>query len=198
MTRAWGIGLWLLAPAARAGAAPSLFTLDPAHTAVQFAVRHLMVSTVRGEFRKVQGKASVDLTDWTKSAVEATIDAASIDTRVEKRDEHLRSPDFLDVAKFPTITFKSTKIHKLGANTLRVTGDLTLHGVTRSVDLDVEGPTPPRADPWGNTRSGATVTATLNRKDFGIVWNKALDGGGVAVADEIVVTIDVEATTAAE
>jgi len=187
--------LGLLATVASAG---TPYNLDPTHTAVQFAVRHLMVSTVRGEFGKVQGQVMVEPSDWTKSTVSATIDAASVNTRVEKRDEHLRSPDFLDVAKYPTITFKSTKIAKVADNKYRVTGDLTLHGVTKSVDLDVEGPTPPGKDPWGNMRSGATVTTTINRKDYGIVWNKALDGGGVTVGDEINVTIDVEALAAAQ
>src|SRR5262245_4287002 len=183
---------------ARVVSAATPYNLDPTHTAVQFAVRHLMVSTVRGEFGKLQGRVMVDPADWTRSTISATIDAASINTRVEKRDEHLRSPDFLDVAKYPTITFTSTKVVKVANDKYRVTGDLTLHGVTKSVDLDVEGPTPPRKDPWGNVRSGATATATINRKDFGIVWNKALDGGGVTVGDEIKVTIDVEALAAAE
>lgn len=187
------IALGLATLCAPVAGATTQFTLDPTHTAVQFAVRHLMVSTVRGEFRKVQGTAAVDTADWTKSVISATIDAASVDTRVEKRDEHLRGPDFLDVARFSTITFKSTKIVKVAADRYRVTGDLTLHGVTKSVDLDVEGPTAPGKDPWGNTRSGAAATTKINRKDFGIVWNKALDGGGLTVGDEISITIDVEA-----
>ena len=122
------------------------------------------------------------------------IDSASIDTRIEKRDNHLRSPDFLDVAKYPTITFVSTKIEPAGAGHFKVTGDLTLHGITRPVVLDVQGPTAEIKDPRGNTRAGAEATTRINRKDFGLVWNQALDAGGVAVGDEVAITIDVEAT----
>ncbi len=168
--------------------------IDPAHTSVQFAVRHLMVSNVRGEFGKVSGTVQADDADVTKSKIEAVIDAASINTRIEKRDQHLKSPDFLDVAKYPTITFRSKKIEKTGDGTYRVTGDLTLHGVTREATLDVEGATPEMKDPWGKMRAGAQATARINRKDFGITWNQKLDAGGVAVGDDVSITIDVEAT----
>jgi len=168
--------------------------LDPAHSSVQFSVRHLMVSTVRGAFGKVAGTVAVDEQDLTRSKIQATIDAASIDTRIEKRDAHLKSPDFLDVAKYPTITFVSKKIERVAPDHFKVTGDLTLHGVTREATLDVEGPTPEMKDPWGKTRAGAQATTTINRKDFGLTWNQVLEAGGVAVGDEVTITIDVEAT----
>lgn len=166
--------------------------IDPGHTSVQFSVRHLMVSNVRGEFGKVSGTVKVDDADVTKSVIEAVIDVASIDTHNAKRDEHLRSPDFFDAAKFPTITFKSTKAEK-SASGWKVTGDLTMHGVTKPVVLNVEGPTPEIKDPWSNTRAGAQATAKIDRQDFGISWNKALDAGGVTVGNEVSITIDVEA-----
>ena len=177
-----------------AAATAATWDLDPAHTSVQFSVRHLMVSNVRGEFGKVSGTVQADEADPTRSKIEAEIDAASIDTRIEKRDTHLRSADFLDVAKYPKITFVSTKIEPAGAEHFKVSGDLTLHGVTRPVVLDVQGPTPEIKDPWGKTRAGAQATTTIKRKDFGITWNQALDAGGVAVGDEVTITIDVEAT----
>src|SRR5256712_10150159 len=168
--------------------------LDPAHTSVQFSVRHLMVSTVRGAFGKLTGTVQVDEKDLTRSKIQATIDAASIDTRIEKRDTHLKSPDFLDVARYPTITFVSKRIEPGAPGHFKVTGDLTLHGVTREVSLDVQGPTPEIKDPLGNTRAGAQATTTINRKDFGVTWNQVLEAGGVAVGDEGTITIDVEAT----
>jgi polyisoprenoid-binding protein YceI len=173
-------------------AAASTWNIDPAHTSAQFAVRHLMVSTVRGTFGKVSGTATIDEQDITRSSVEATIDAASIDTRNEKRDQHLRSPDFLDTAKHPTITFKSKKVQAAGENKFKVTGDLTLHGVTKEVVLDVEGSPKPMKDPMGNVKLGGVATTKINRKDFGVVWNSPLEGGGVAVGDEVSITIDVE------
>ena len=172
----------------------STWDLDPAHTSVQFSVRHLMVSNVRGEFGKVSGTVEANEADPTRSRIQAEIDASTIDTRNEKRDTHLRSPDFFDVAKYPKMTFVSTKIEAAGAGRFKVTGDLTLHGVTRPVVLDVEGPTPEMKDPWGKTRAGAQATTKINRKDFGLTWNQALEAGGVAVGDEVTITIDVEAT----
>jgi polyisoprenoid-binding protein YceI len=167
--------------------------IDPAHTSVQFSVRHMMISNVRGELRKVAGTVQVDDKDPTHSTIEATIDAASVDTREAKRDEHLRSADFLDVEHFPTITFKSKKITKAGTGRYKVVGDLTLHGVTREVTLDVHGPTAPMTDPRGTVRAGAEATARIDRRDFGITWSKALDGGGIMVGNDLDVTIDVEA-----
>jgi polyisoprenoid-binding protein YceI len=171
--------------------AAATYEIDAAHSSVQFSVRHLMISNVRGEFTKLSGTVTGDQANPTATTVEATIEAASIDTRNQKRDDHLRNPDFLDVAKFPTITFKSTKVEKAGDG-WKLTGDLTLHGVTKPVTLDVTDVTPPMKDPWGNNRIGAHATGKLNRQDFGISFNKALDGGGVMVGDEVTITIDVE------
>ena len=171
----------------------STWNIDPEHSAVEFKVRHLMVSNVKGVFGKVAGVVTVDDKDLTKSSVSATIDTASIDTGVAKRDTHLKSADFLEVDKYPTMTFVSTQIVKSG-NTggFKLIGDLTLHGVTRKVALDVEGPAPQIKDPMGNIRSGASATAKINRKDFGLTWNKVLEAGGVAVGDEVVINIEVE------
>jgi polyisoprenoid-binding protein YceI len=165
---------------------------DPAHTGVHFKVRHLMISSVRGEFEKVTGKIVYDEADVTKSSADITIDTATINTRVAKRDEHLRSPDFLDVAKYPAITFKSKRVEKGGNGTLKMTGDLTIRGVTKEVVLTVEGPTPAIKDMQGNARVGGQATTKIQRKDFGLVWNKALETGGVVVGDDVDITIDVE------
>ena len=165
---------------------------DPDHTGVHFKVRHLMVSSVRGEFEKVSGKIVYDDSDVTKSSADITIDASSVNSRVEKRDAHLRSPDFLDVAKHPTISFRSKRVEKAGNGALRMTGDLTIKGVTREVVLAIEGPTPPARDPWGNTRVGGTASTRISRKDFGLTWNAALETGGVVVGDDVDITIDVE------
>jgi len=178
--------------AGRSVAAEAVWEIDPAHSSVQFSVRHMMVSNVRGEFRKVTGTVRGDDKDPTHAEVEATIDTTSIDTRNEKRDTHLKSPDFLDAEKYPTMTFRSKRIERIGDGRYRVTGDLTLHGVTREVALDVEGPSAPVKDPMGNVRAGAQATAKVDRRDFGITWSKALDGGGVMVGDAVAVTIDVE------
>jgi polyisoprenoid-binding protein YceI len=165
---------------------------DPEHTGVHFKVRHLMVSSVRGEFEKVTGKIVYDEADVTKSAADITIDAGSINTRVAKRDEHLRSPDFLDVTKYPAITFKSKRVEKAGNGTLKMTGDLTIRGVTKEVVLTIEWPTPAIKDPRGDYRAGGQATTKINRKDFGLAWNAALEAGGVVVGDEVEITIDVE------
>jgi len=194
MRRAFVIVLLAAVAAGPAAAAESAWEIDPAHSSVQFSVRHMMVSNVRGEFRNVTGTVRGDETDPTKAQVEATIDTTSIDTRNEKRDTHLKSPDFLDAEKYPTMTFRSKKVEKTGDHRYRVTGDLTLHGVTREVTLDVEGPSAAVKDPMGNVRAGAQAIAKLDRRDFGITWSKTLDGGGVMVGDEVEVTIDVEGT----
>jgi len=173
-------------------AVASTWQIDAAHTSAQFAVKHLMVSTVRGTMGKVSGAVTLDDTDPTKSSLTASIDAAGIDTREAKRDEHLRGPDFLDVKKFPTITFKSTKVEKVTDGKYKVTGDLTLRGVTKPVVLEVEGSPTPMQDPFGNTKLGGTATTTINRQDFGVAWSKKLDAGGIVVGDELAITIDVE------
>jgi polyisoprenoid-binding protein YceI len=166
--------------------------IDPAHTNVEFTVRHMMISNVKGQFQKTSGTITVNGNDPTSAKIDATIDAASIDTRVEKRDAHLKSPDFLDVAKYPTITFTSTKVEAEGPNKWKVTGDLTLHGVTKPVVLEVESSGPP-INVMGTTRAGASATTKINRGDFGLKWNKMLDSGGVMVGDEVAISIDVEA-----
>ena len=181
----------LLVPAL-ASAAVSTWAIDADHSSVQFKVKHLMVSNVKGNFNKFSGAVTIDDSDVTKSKVDVTIDAASIDTANAKRDEHLRSPDFLDVAKYPTLKFVSTKVANAGEGRLKVTGNLTIHGVTKEVVLDVEGPSPAVKDPWGNTKSGASATTKINRKDFGLTWNKALETGGMVVGEEVLITLEVE------
>jgi polyisoprenoid-binding protein YceI len=175
----------------------STWNIDPDHSSTGFKVRHLMVSNVKGTFGKVQGVVNVDAQDITRSSVSVAIDTASIDTGVAKRDTHLRSPEFLDVAKFPTMTFVSTKVAKNGVNKLKITGNLTLHGVTRPVVLDVEGPSQESKDPRGNIRRGASASTKIDRKDFGLTWNKALETGGVVVGDEVAIEIEVEMIKAA-
>jgi len=166
--------------------------LDTAHTGVHFKVRHLMVSYVRGDFEKISGRIVYDEKDISRSSADITIEAASINTRVAKRDDHLRSPDFLDAAKYPVITFKSKRVEKAGDGRLKMTGDLTIRGVTREVVLDVQGPAPPIKDLEGKTRVGGSATTKIDRKDFGLTWNKAIESGGVVVGDEVEITIDVE------
>lgn len=170
----------------------STWTIDPDHSNVGFKVRHMMVSTVKGSFDRHTGTVVIDDKDITGSKVEVSIDTSSINTNVQKRDDHLRSADFFDVAKYPKMTFVSKSVARAGKDMLKVTGDLTLHGVTRSVVLDVEGPTAESKDPWGNIRKGATATARINRKDFGLVWNAALETGGVAVGEEITIILEIE------
>ena len=170
----------------------STWTIDPDHSNVGFKVRHLMVSNVKGNFEKHTGVVEINDKDITKSKIEVSIDTNSINTNVQKRDEHLRSADFFDVAKYPAMTFVSKKVAKAGKDKLKVTGDLTLHGISKQVVLDVEGPTKESKDPWGNIRKGATATTKINRKDFGLVWNAALETGGVAVGEEITITLEIE------
>jgi len=173
-------------------AATSSWQIDPNHSAAQFAVRHLAISTVRGAFTKVSGTVQLDDKDITKSSVDVTIDTASVDTRVEARDKDLRSDHFFDVEKYPTITFKSTKVEQVEAGKLKVTGDLTIHGVTKQAVLDVEGPTAPVKDPWGNQRAAVNATTKINRQDFGMKWNTKMDSGGLVVGDDVAITIDAE------
>jgi polyisoprenoid-binding protein YceI len=170
----------------------STWSLDPDHSNVGFKIRHLMISNVKGNFEKFTGTIDINDKDVTKSTVQVSIDTNSISTNVLKRDEHLRSADFFDVAKYPTMTFLSKKVAKAGKNKLKVTGYLTLHGVTKEVILDVEGPSTESKDPWGNIRKGATATTKINRKDFGLVWNAALETGGVAVGDEVTIILETE------
>jgi polyisoprenoid-binding protein YceI len=167
------------------------WVFDSAHTSAQFAVRHMMVSTVRGAFSKVNGSAHLDDTDVTKSTVEAVIPVDTVDTREAKRDAHLKSPDFFDVAKFPTMTFKSTKVGAGAAGKLTIEGILTIHGVSKPVVLDTEI-TPEMKGMGGKPMRGVSATTKISRKDFGLVWNHALETGGVAVGDEITIQIDAE------
>src|SRR5882724_6488735 len=162
------------------------WNIDPNHTAAQFSVRHLGISTVRGAFTKVTGTVQYDPANPTKTVIDATIDANSIDTRVEMRDNDLRSPHFFDAAKFPTLTFKSKKVEAAEAGKLKVTGDLTIHGVTKEAVLDVEGPSAPIKDPRGNQRMGASASTKINRQDFGLTADSGL------VGDDIPITIDLE------
>jgi len=170
----------------------AVWNIDPDHSSVAFKVRHLMVSNVKGSFSKFAGTVELDEQDLTRSKVAVTIDTASIGTNVQKRDDHLRSADFFDVAVYPVMTFVSKKMAETGAGRLAITGDLTLHGVTREVVLDVEGPSPAGKDPWGGLRRGATASAKLNRKDFGLGWNQILEAGGVAVGEEVDISLEVE------
>jgi polyisoprenoid-binding protein YceI len=166
--------------------------VDAAHSRVGFGVRHMMVSTVHGAFTAFSGGVALDDKDVTKSKVHIEIDAASVDTGNAKRDEHLKSADFFDSAKFPKITFDSTKIEKKSADALDVTGNLTIKNVTKPVVLSVVGLTGEVKDPWGGTRRGATATTKINRKDFGLGWNKALETGGVVVGDDVTIELEVE------
>jgi polyisoprenoid-binding protein YceI len=175
-----------------APAANSNWQIDPAHSSAQFSVRHMAISTVRGAFSKVTGSVVLDDKDISKSTVEVTIDANSVDTRVPDRDNDLRSEKFFDVAHYPSITFKSKRVEQVAPGKLKVIGDLTIRGTTKEVVLDVEGPTAPMKDPWGNTRSAATAATKINRQDFGVKWNATLDNGGVVVGDDVSIIIDVE------
>jgi polyisoprenoid-binding protein YceI len=162
------------------------WNIDPNHTAAQFSVRHMGISTVRGAFTKVSGTAQYDPADPGKTSVDATIETASVDTRVSMRDDDLRSANYFDVAKYPTITFKSKSAQATGTGKLKITGDLTIHGTTKEVVLDVDGPSSPVNDPRGNSHVGASASTTVNRKDFGV------GGSNPMVGEEITITIDVE------
>jgi len=173
------------------------WNLDPVHSVAEFKVKHMMISNVKGQFPKVTGKLTLDESDLMKSQVEATIEAASIETRDPQRNAHLKSADFLDVEKFPTLSFKSTGLRRVGEGELAVEGDLTIHGVARKVVFSVEGPTPPAKDPWGNARIAVSATTKISRKDFGLTWNATLETGGILVGDEVTITLDVQFVKAA-
>jgi polyisoprenoid-binding protein YceI len=178
-----------------AAVAQQTWTIDPGHSEASFAVKHLMISTVKGNFRNVSGTVVLDESDPAASRVEAVIDAASIDTRQEQRDTHLRSADFFDVEKYPSLTFRSTKVESLGNGQFRVQGDLTIRDVTKPVVLDVEE-TGRGKDPWGGDRVGYSATTKFDRTDFGLTWNQALEAGGIMVGNEVKVTLDVQAVLA--
>jgi polyisoprenoid-binding protein YceI len=168
------------------------WNLDPVHSTAEFKVRHMMISNVKGQFTGISGALNIDETDIAKSRVEATIDASSIGTGDAQRDAHLKSPDFFDAEQLPTLSFRSTQVKRTGGDGLAVTGDLTIHGVTREVVFKLEGPTPPAKDPWGNTRLGLSAVTKINRKDFGLTWNTALETGGILVGDEVNIALDIQ------
>ena len=185
------LALFLAAAPMAVLADPTSWNVDPAHSNASFTVRHLVISNVRGEFQKMSGAVKLDDKDLAKSSVEATIETASIETRIPDRDKHLKSPDFFDVEKYPTITFKSTKVESAGKGKLKVTGDLTMKGVTKPVVLAVDGPTAEIKDPWGNARRGFAATTTINRRDWGLNWSKVVEAGPV-VGDEVTIEIEAE------
>lgn len=185
---------------ALAAASPSFaefkeWRVDAAHSYVGFKVRHMMVSWVRGQFSSVNGKVWLDPDDPPQTKVEVEIDAASIDTRNERRDKHLRSEDFFEVERFPKITFASRKVQGDPRSGLKLVGDLTIRGVTKEVVLDVEGPAPVVAGARGGEKTGVSASGTISRKDFGITWNRAIEAGGVTVSDEVILEIEAELTT---
>jgi polyisoprenoid-binding protein YceI len=173
------------------------WSIDPGHSAVHFGVRHMMFTKVRGRFTRWSGELRLHPEHLASSSVEVTIEAASIDTADAQRDGHLRSPDFLDADRFPTITFRSTKVEDLGEGKLRVSGDLTIHGVTRPVVLDTEYAGRAQ-DPWGNDRAGFAARAAVDRTDFGLRWNQALETGGVLVGNKVEIELELEAVAAAK
>lgn len=166
--------------------------LDPAHSVAEFKVKHMMISNVKGSFTGLTGTLIEDKNDPARSSVEASIDINTLNTGDAQRDAHLKSPDFFHHEQHPQMTFKSTKVEKKGDDEYTVTGDLTLHGTTKPVTFKVEGPSTPTKDPWGNTRIGLSATAKINRKDFGLSWNAALETGGVLVGEDVQITIDAE------
>ncbi len=171
------------------------WNIDNSHSTAEFSVRHLMITNVKGRFGTVSGTVDYDSANPEAAQINVTIDATSIDTRDEKRDGHLRSPDFFDTEKFPQITFVSKKVVK-GGDGLLATGDLTMHGVTKEITLDVETPSAPGKDPWGNTRIGASASGKLNRKDWDLGWNAALEAGGVLVGEQVKINIEISLTEA--
>ena len=177
-----------------ATAQPAAWTIDPGHSAATFSVRHMVVANVRGEFGGPVGSATFDPKDLTTLRVEATIDARTINTRNPDRDKDLRSDLFFDVAKYPRITFKSRSVTVAGPGKLKVLGDLTIKGVTKAGTLDVEGPTAEIKDIWGSRRIGVTATTSVDRRDFGIVYNRMLEGGGAVVGDQVSISLDIELT----
>lgn len=168
------------------------WTIDPVHSNAEFRVKHLMISNVRGRFSGVSGKLIYDSSNIAQSHVEASVDIATIDTRDPQRDTHLKSPDFFDAEKFPTMAFHSSRVTRNANGTIAVSGALTLHGVTKEVEFEVEGPTPPVKDPWGNTRIGVNATTKIDRREYGLTFNAALETGGVMVGEEVHITLELE------
>ena len=168
------------------------WNIDPVHSVAEFKVKHMMISNVKGQFTGVSGTLSLDDAGLKNSKIEAVIDVASVNTREPDRDKHLKSPDFFDVEKYPTLSFRSTQMVQTEPGELQVEGELSIHGVTRKVVFAVEGPTAPGKDPWGNTRIGLSATTKISRKDYGLTWNAALETGGILVGDEVTITLDVQ------
>lgn len=189
-TRRWFV-LILLAGCAVAAVAQTSYQIDPAHSAANFTVRHMLVSNVHGQFTGLKGTLMLDDKDVTKSKVDATIDATTVNTGTPARDADLRSANFFDVGQYPTMSFHSTKVEKVAEGKLRVTGEMTMHGVTKPVTFDVDGPSAP-LKAMGTTRVGAMATVKINRKDFGINWSHTLDNGGAVVSDEVAIELDLE------
>jgi len=175
----------------------STWNIDPSHSVTEFKVKHMMISNVRGRFNGLSGTLKLDETDYTHSAVEVSIPASSLKTGDDQRDGHLKSADFFDVENFPMLTFKSTNIDSTGGGNYAVTGDLTIHGITKPVTLAVEDVSEPSKDPWGNHRIGLSGSAKINRKEFGLTWNSALEAGGVLVGEEVTISLEVEFIKAA-
>jgi len=173
------------------------WNLDPAHSTAEFKVRHMMISWVKGKFSGLSGTLTLHESDHTLHEVDATIDVASIETGADDRDNHLKSADFFDAAQFPTLTFKSSKVEPKGSGEFAVTGDLTMHGITKPVTFAVEDFSEPSKDPWGNQRIGLVATTKINRKDFGLTWNTTLEAGGVLVGEDVTITLDVQFVKAA-
>ncbi len=191
-TLASAVAAVALLSAAPVLAAPTSYEIDPAHSAATFSVKHMMVSTVRGEFGRLTGTVTLDGNDWKTAKVEASVDATTINTREPKRDAHLKSADFFDVAKYPTLTFKSTKVEAGGAG-YKLHGDLTIHGVTRPVVFDVQTPSKEWKGLAGKMIVGTSATAKINRKDFGLTWNRPLEAaGGMLVGDDVTIQLDLE------
>jgi polyisoprenoid-binding protein YceI len=166
--------------------------LDPAHSSADFKVKHMMISHVKGTFSGLSGILTEHATDSSLSSIEASIPVETISTCDIQRDGHLKSPEFFDAEKYPVMTFKSTTVTKQGEGEYSVTGDLTIHGVTKATTFAVEGPSAPGKDPWGNTRIGLSATSKINRKDFGLSWNSALETGGVLVGDDVTISLEVQ------
>lgn len=169
------------------------YKIDPAHSSAQFIVRHMMITNVRGGFSGVTGDIEYDPTDPVQSRIEVSIDASKVNTLDEQRDGHLKSPDFLDVARYPTITFKSRQFAPAGDGEWKITGDLTIHGVTKEVVLNAEGPTPEGKDPYGHTRIGASAKTKIKRSDFGLSFNAPLETGGVLLGDDLKIELEISA-----
>lgn len=169
----------------------STYNIDPSHSTASFSIKHMMIAKVHGGFEKMSGTLIYDPKDLAGSKVDVVIEAASINTREAQRDAHLKSADFFDVEKYPVVTFKSTRFEGSPGD-LKIVGNLTIHGVTQSVTLDVEGPSEELKDPWGNIKLGASATTKIRRKDFGLTWNAALEAGGILVGDDVGITLDVQ------